>query len=243
MSLNGNMCFFVMYHYKTNAILATLILGLNSASILAAYKQNFEYLAEKGYKPMVKIMDNQATKVIKAYLTPQQVRLQLVEPHNHRIIAVDWAIQAFKNRFISALGTTNANFPIQLWDKLTPQVQDSSNLLRCSQIHPECSAYKTLKVLYGWNQYPIAPPSAKSIICEDSDTHASWAPHSLDAWLLSPSKDHYRCHLYYVPKTSGYRVSGSANLFPQHCIAPPYLHKTHNQELSAELRESLKNVT
>jgi hypothetical protein len=232
-----------MYHNKTNAIFATPIPGLDSASILGAYKKNFKYLKEKGYKPMVNVMDNQATIVIKAYLTPQQVSLQLVKPHNHCVNAVEWTIQTFKNWFIGALGTTNAYFPIQLRDTLTPQVQDSINLLRCSQIHPDRSAYKTLEGLYDWNCYPMAPPGTKAIIYEDSNTCASWAPHGLDAWLLSPSKDHYRCHLYYVPKTSGYRVSGSANLFPQHCIAPPYLHKTHNQELSAELRESLKNVT
>ena len=51
MSLDGNVCFFVMYHYKTNAILATPIPGLDSASILEAYKKNFEYLESKGYKP------------------------------------------------------------------------------------------------------------------------------------------------------------------------------------------------
>ncbi len=32
MSLDGNVCFFVMYHYTTNAILATSIPGLNSGS-------------------------------------------------------------------------------------------------------------------------------------------------------------------------------------------------------------------
>ena len=86
-------------------------------------------------------MDNQATKVIKAYLTPQKVSLQLVEPHNHRVNAAERAIQTFKNRFIGALGTTNADFPIQLWDKLTPQVQDSINLLRRSCVDPTKSAY------------------------------------------------------------------------------------------------------
>ncbi len=33
-----------------------------------------------------------------------------------------------------------------------------------------------------------------------------------------------------------------ANLFPQHCIAPSYLHKTHIIELSTVLQDSLKNV-
>jgi hypothetical protein len=83
MLLNGNVCFFVMYHYKTNAILATPIPCLNLSSIPAAYKKNFEYLKEKGFKPKLNVMDNQVTKVIKAYITPQQVSLQLIEPHNH----------------------------------------------------------------------------------------------------------------------------------------------------------------
>ncbi len=77
-SLDGNICFFVMYHYKTNAILATPIHGLNSGSILKAYKKNCEYLKNKGYKPKLNVMDNQATKVIKTYLTPQQMSLQLI---------------------------------------------------------------------------------------------------------------------------------------------------------------------
>jgi hypothetical protein len=87
MPLNGNICFFILYHYETTAILATPIPGLDLTSILGAYKKNFEYLKQKGYKPKLNVMDNQATKVIKAYLTPQQVSLQLVEPHNHRINA------------------------------------------------------------------------------------------------------------------------------------------------------------
>jgi hypothetical protein len=145
-------------------------------------------------------MDNQATKVIKAYLAPQNVILQLVEPHNHRVNAAKRAIQTFKNRFIGALGTTNADFLIQLWDKLTPQVQDSINLLRRLGVNPNHSAYKALEGPYDWNRYPMAPLGTKAIIYEDSDTCASWALHGLDAWFLGPSKDHYRCHLYFVPK-------------------------------------------
>ena len=49
MLLDGNVCFFVVYHYEPNAIFATPILGLDSDSILAAYKKNFEYLVSKGY--------------------------------------------------------------------------------------------------------------------------------------------------------------------------------------------------
>jgi hypothetical protein len=183
---------FVMYHYKTNAIFATPIPGLDLKNNLDAYTKNFEYLVSKGYTPRINIMDNQATKLIKFYLTPQQCSLQLVEPGNHQVNAAEQcAIQTFKNCFIGTLGTTDVDFPIQLWDKLTPQVQDSINLLQRSRINPIISKYKTLEGLYNWNPFPLAPLGPKAIIYKNVDPRASWAPHGMDAWMLGPSKDHY----------------------------------------------------
>jgi hypothetical protein len=75
-------------------------------------------------------MDNQATKYIKQFLDKNECKLQLVEPHNHRVNAAERAIQMFKDAFIAALTMTNSNFPIQLWDWLTPQVQNTLNCCR-----------------------------------------------------------------------------------------------------------------
>jgi hypothetical protein len=186
MSLNGNVWFFVMYHYETNAILAMPIPSLDSQSILEAYTKNFEFLVSKGYTPKINVMDNQATKAIKSHLTPQQCRIQLVEPGNHHVNTTKRAIQTFKNCFICALGTTDVDFPIQLWDKLALQVQDFINLLQCSRINPTKLAYKLLEGPYKWNQYPLAPLGTKAVIYEDANTRASWAPHGLNAWLLVP---------------------------------------------------------
>ena len=44
MSLDKNVCFFIMYHYETNAILITLIAGLDSECILEAYTKNLNIL-------------------------------------------------------------------------------------------------------------------------------------------------------------------------------------------------------
>ena len=129
MLLDGSVYFFVMYHYKTNAILATPIANLDDKSIFEAYKTNFKMLEANGYKPRVNKMDNQATKFIKQFLTKNKCTLQLVEPHNHRVNKAKHAIQTFKDAFISTLATSNSNFPLQLWDKLAPQVQDTLNLL------------------------------------------------------------------------------------------------------------------
>jgi deoxyribodipyrimidine photolyase-like uncharacterized protein len=122
MLFDGSVCFFVLYHYESNAILATPIAGLDDVSIYNAYKKYFEDLTAKGFKPKLNVMDNQATRHIKKFLTKNDCKLQIVEPHNHRVNAAEWAIQTFKGAFIAALATTDSDFPLQLWDRLTPQV-------------------------------------------------------------------------------------------------------------------------
>ena len=115
MSLDGSVCFFVLYHYESNCILPAPIAGLDNVSIFNAYKMQFEELAVKGFTPKLNVMDNQATKHVKKFLTENECKLQLVEPHNHRVNAAECAIQTFKDAFIAALVTTNSKFPLQCW--------------------------------------------------------------------------------------------------------------------------------
>jgi hypothetical protein len=83
MSLDGSVCFLVLYHYESNCILSTPIAGLDDKSIFEAYKARFEELKSKGFKPKLNVMDNQATKHIKKFLTKNECKHQLLEPHNH----------------------------------------------------------------------------------------------------------------------------------------------------------------
>ena len=234
-SFDGSVCFLVMYHYKANAIMATPISGLDDKTIFNAFKKNFDELAAKGFKPKLNVMDNQATKQIKIFLTKEECKLQLVEPHNHRVNAAERAIQTFKDAFISALATTDRDFPLQLWDKLTPQVILTLNMTRASCIDPSKSAHEVLHGPYNWNRYPLAPLGCKAVVYEDGDTRGSWASRGVDGWYLGPSQDHYRCDIYYIPETRGYRVSGSTELFPQHCQLPDMTPHQHFRALTDEL--------
>ena len=108
----------------------------------------FDDLTSKGFKHKINNMDNPATKHIKSFLMEQQCKLQLLEPHNHRLNAAERAIQTFKDVFIAALATTDSNSPLQLWDKLTPQVQNTLNLMRASRINLEIVAYEQLNGSY-----------------------------------------------------------------------------------------------
>jgi hypothetical protein len=69
MSINGSLCFFVLYHYELNAILVKAIANVDDHNIYKAYKELLESLEVKEYKPKMNIMDNQVTKFIKKILT------------------------------------------------------------------------------------------------------------------------------------------------------------------------------
>jgi hypothetical protein len=63
-SLDGSICFLVMYHYEANTILAKPISALDNISMFNAYKFQFDDFTSKGIKPKINIMDNQAIKHI-----------------------------------------------------------------------------------------------------------------------------------------------------------------------------------
>jgi hypothetical protein len=88
-----------------------------------------------------------------------------------------------------------------------------------------------------------AKPSCKAVIYKSPDARGSWGSHGTDASYLGPSVEHYRCNHYFIPKTQEYRISRSAELFPQHCQVPFLSTKDHLQELTNEVVSMLKNMT
>ena len=57
-------------------------------------------------------------------------------------------------------------------------------------------------------------------------------------WILPwTGKDHYRYDNYYVPETCAYRISGSTELFPQHCQLPSLMPHQHFRVLTNKLTE------
>jgi len=144
---------------------------------------------------------------------------------------------------VSALATTDSEFPLQLWDRLTPQVETTLNLMRRSRIDPSKSAHEVLHGPYDWNRFPLAPPGCKAVIYESPAQRGSWGSRGVDAWYLGPSMDHYRCCHYFVPETRAFRISGSAELFPQHCQVPCLTTREHLQGLTTEVVNTLNQLT
>ena len=109
-SIDGFAAFFILYDWTTNAILATAIKDATDESMVAAFKENIEYLEERGFKPEFNVIDNVASKAIQAYLKAAKVGLRLVEPNDHRANAAERAIQTWKNHFISGLSIGDKDF-------------------------------------------------------------------------------------------------------------------------------------
>jgi hypothetical protein len=188
-------------------------------------------------------MDNQAVAALKDYLHAENCAWQFVEPNNHRVNAAERAIQTFKIHFISGLCTTDKAFPLQLWDEMTEQAQDTLNLLRPSRHDPTKSAYEQLNGRYDFNKWPIpSPPGTKAVIWENPNAHGAWGPRGIDAWYLGPSKDHYRLYRFYCPETQAIRTNGTANCFSQHCKLPTLSPTQHVTTVADELFESLENI-
>ena len=84
----------------------------------------------------------------------------------------------------------------------------------------------------------MAPLGCKAVVYEDGNTRGRWASRGVDGWYLGPSMDHYRRDLYYIPETRAYRISGSTELFPQHCQLPNLTPHQHFCALTDELTDA-----
>ena len=109
--------------------------------ILLAYKRGHELLSSRGLRPQLQKLDNEASSALQQHLVSEDVNFQLAPPHVHQRNAAERAIRTFKNHFIAGLCSTDANFPLKLWDRLLPQALITLNLLRGSRINPQLSAW------------------------------------------------------------------------------------------------------
>ena len=108
------------------------------------------------------------------------------------------------NHVISGLCTTDAKFPLQLWDKLTEQALITLNIVCTSRINPAKSAYhQGHRHWYDWNKYPMAPPGTRAVLLVDPTTRELWGTCGIDAWYIGPCFDHYRNCIFVCAQDNG----------------------------------------
>jgi hypothetical protein len=77
-------------------------------------------MTSNGFEPKLQTMDNEASAVLKKYVTEKEMNYQLVPPYCHRTNAAERAIRTFRENFKASLATVDPYLPVHLRDRLLP---------------------------------------------------------------------------------------------------------------------------
>ena len=219
-SSRGHNYLLIVYDHDSNAILAEPLKNRSAKSIVDGFKVLYNILLSRGLKPQLQRLDNEASALLRAFLTEKQIDYQLAPPHLHRRNAAERAIRTFKNHFVSILCGTDPQFPLHLWDRLVPQTLVTLNLLRSSRLNPSLSAQAQLHGAFDFNRTPLGPLGTKVIVHEKPDVRGTWAPHGIPGWYVGAAPNHYRCYQVHIIKTGASRIADTLEWFPYHTPLP-----------------------
>jgi hypothetical protein len=84
----------IVYSYDSNAIITEPLSSHTENELLRAYTSIHTKLTERGLKPTLQRLDNEASGKLKQFMTNNGVSYQLVPPHIHRRNLAERAIVA-----------------------------------------------------------------------------------------------------------------------------------------------------
>jgi hypothetical protein len=91
-SNRGNQYIFVLYDYDSNAILAEPMKNRTDREMVRAFKHLHAYLCDRGLRPKLQKLDNEASTALQHAMRQENIDYQLVPPHVHRRNAAERAI-------------------------------------------------------------------------------------------------------------------------------------------------------
>ena len=83
-------------------------------SMLEVFKEIYEELEAGNCSPKLHVLNNECSKAIKKFITTSNSKIQLVEPHNHRVNAAETAVKTAKYHLLAALATVDPTCPLQV---------------------------------------------------------------------------------------------------------------------------------
>ena len=114
-SISRKNYFLIIFDFDRNYIFAELLTNCTKHSIKNAYANILKILKNRGIKPQLHRLENEASDILKEFITEQHVDYQLTLAGLHWRNWYEREIQTFKNNFIAGLCSTYPNFPLNLW--------------------------------------------------------------------------------------------------------------------------------
>ena len=205
-SSRGHQYIMVLIEMDSNAILVAAMKNRTSGEMIRAYQELVDRLRGAGVRPKLHLLDNECSAEFKERIKFNDMKYQLVPPHDHRRNIAETAIKVFKAHFISILCGCDKSFPLHLWDRLLPQAEHTLNMLRTSTMTPTISAYAHLWGQHDYNANPFAPLGCKVEAHVTPGVRETWAPHTASGYYIGNAWEHYRCHEVYIIDTKSVRT-------------------------------------
>ncbi len=202
----GHQYIMVLIEMDSNAILVAAMKNRTSGEMIRAYQELVDRLRSAGIQPKLHLLDNKCSNDFKESIRANNMKYQLVPPHDHRRNIAETAIKVFKAHFISILCGCDKSFPLHLWDRLLPQAEHTLNMLRTSSMTPTISSYVHLWGQHDYNANPFAPLGCKVEAHVTPGVRETWAPHTASGYYIGNAWEHYRCHEVYISDTKSMRT-------------------------------------
>ena len=114
-------------------------------------------LKKRGFAPNKQILDNEISKAYKAAIENHGPTMERVPKETHCINAAEKAIRIAKCNIKLVLAGCDRSFPMHLWDRLLPQIELQTNLLRPANANQNVSAHQYVFGSYDYNKMPLHP--------------------------------------------------------------------------------------
>ena len=128
--IQGNNYLLLIYVYDANTILEEPLKSRSSSHILEAYTEQVKHVTNRGYRPRVHWLDNEASVSLKKYDPQEDIGYQLVPPQIHCVNPAERAIRAWKDYLIAGLKSIDTQCPMHRWCRLIQQETMNLNMLR-----------------------------------------------------------------------------------------------------------------
>ncbi len=156
-SSKGNQYIMVLTESNSDVSLIEAMKNCSSGKIIQAYQKLINCLHAARIVPKHHILNNECSDKFKKTIKCNKMTYQLVPPHNHHRNCAKKAIQTFKDYFVAILCRADKEFPLNLWDLLLPQAENTLNMLRPYLMTPTLSAYTYLWGQHDYNSNPFVP--------------------------------------------------------------------------------------
>jgi hypothetical protein len=160
-SSKGNQYIMVLTESDSDVILVETMKNCSSGEMIWAYQKLIDRLHATAIVPKHHILDNKCSDEFKETIKCNKMTYQLVPPHNHHHNHTKKAIQTFKDHFVAILCRAGKEFPLNLWDLLLPQAENTLTMLCPSRMTPTVSAYTYLWGQHDYNSNPFVPLGCK----------------------------------------------------------------------------------